>query len=48
VRLPRPRGYAMLATPEFGELRRLVLDIIHEDSVLAFEHIEDRAASAGR
>jgi ABC-type nitrate/sulfonate/bicarbonate transport system ATPase subunit len=47
VRLPRPRGYAMLATPEFGELKRQVLDIIHEESVLALEHVEDRAARAG-
>ncbi len=38
VPLPRPRGYALLATPEFGELKRQVLDVIHEESVLALEH----------
>ena len=45
VPLPRPRGYAMLATPEFGELKRQVLDVIHEESVLALEHAGDRAAA---
>ena len=44
VRLPRPRGYAILATPEFGDLKRQVLDVIHEESVLALEHAGDRAA----
>lgn len=43
VPLPRPRGYAMLATPEFGELKRQVLDVIHEESVLALEHAGDGA-----
>ena len=38
VSLARPRGYALLATPEFGELKRQVLDVIHEESVLALEH----------
>ncbi len=45
VALPRPRGYAMLATPEFGELKRQVLDVIHEESLLALEHLGDRAAA---
>ena len=47
VPLPRPRGYAILATPEFGELKRQVLEIIHEESVLALEHAGDGAV-AGR
>jgi NitT/TauT family transport system ATP-binding protein len=38
VPLTRPRGYALLATPEFAELKRQVLDVIHEESVLALEH----------
>jgi ABC-type nitrate/sulfonate/bicarbonate transport system ATPase subunit len=46
VPLPRPRGYAILATPEFGDLKRQVLDVIHEESVLALEHAGDRAAAA--
>ena len=46
VPLPRPRGYAILATPEFGNLKRQVLDLIHEESLLALEHAGDRAAAA--
>jgi NitT/TauT family transport system ATP-binding protein len=42
VPLPRPRGYAILATPEFGALKRQVLDVIHEESLLALEHTGDR------
>ena len=38
VPLTRPRGYALLATPGFAELKRQVLDVIHEESVLALEH----------
>jgi hypothetical protein len=36
----------MLATPEFGALKRQVLDIIHEESVLALQHARDSAAEA--
>jgi ABC-type nitrate/sulfonate/bicarbonate transport system ATPase subunit len=46
VPLPRPREYSMLATPEFGALKRQVLDIIHEESVLALQHARDSAAEA--
>ena len=46
VPLPRPRGYALLATPEFAALKRQVLDIIHEESVLALEHAADRSGNA--
>jgi NitT/TauT family transport system ATP-binding protein len=45
VALPRPRGYAMLATAEFGELKRQVLDVIHEESVLALEHVGERTVA---
>jgi ABC-type nitrate/sulfonate/bicarbonate transport system ATPase subunit len=38
VPLPRPRGYAVLATPAFADLKRQVLDVIHEESLLALEH----------
>jgi NitT/TauT family transport system ATP-binding protein len=44
VPLVRPRGYAVQATPEFAALKRQVLDVIHEESVLALEHSGDRAA----
>ena len=47
VPLPRPRGYAILATAEFGALKRQVLDIIHEESLLALQHAGDGAARAG-
>ncbi|MCC7023512.1 MAG: ABC transporter ATP-binding protein [Thermomicrobiales bacterium] len=46
VPLHRPREYSMLATPEFGALKRQVLDIIHEESVLALQHARDHAAEA--
>ena len=45
--LARPRGYALLATPEFGELKRQVLDVIHEESVLALEHAAAEAPAGG-
>jgi ABC-type nitrate/sulfonate/bicarbonate transport system ATPase subunit len=45
VPLPRPRSYAIQATPEFAALKRQVLDIIHEESILALEHAGDRTAS---
>jgi NitT/TauT family transport system ATP-binding protein/sulfonate transport system ATP-binding protein len=48
VLLPRPRGYAMLATPAFADLKRQVLDLIHEESLLALEHAGDRAAAESR
>ncbi len=35
VPLARPRSYALLASPTFGELKRQVLDVIHEESVQA-------------
>jgi NitT/TauT family transport system ATP-binding protein len=37
VSLPRPRSYALLASPHFGDLKRRVLDVIHEESVLALD-----------
>jgi ABC-type nitrate/sulfonate/bicarbonate transport system ATPase subunit len=48
VTLPRPRGYALLATPEFAALKRQVLDIIHEESVLALERAGVRVGDAHR
>jgi NitT/TauT family transport system ATP-binding protein len=47
VPLTRPRGYALLATPEFAELKRQVLDVIHEESVLALEHAAAGAPAGG-
>ena len=37
VPLPRPRSYALLASPMFAELKRQVLDVIHEESILAMD-----------
>jgi ABC-type nitrate/sulfonate/bicarbonate transport system ATPase subunit len=48
VPLPRPRDYTVLATPEFAALKRQVLDLIHEESVLALEHARDATAASGR
>ena len=47
VPLTRPRGYALLATPEFAEIKRQVLDVIHEESVLALEHAGAGAPAGG-
>jgi hypothetical protein len=38
----------VLATPEFAALKRQVLDLIHEESVLALEHAGATTSASGR
>jgi NitT/TauT family transport system ATP-binding protein len=37
VPLPRPRSFDTLKTPEFGEIRRQVIEVIHQETLKAVE-----------
>jgi hypothetical protein len=43
VDLPRPRTFEMVSGPQFAELRKQVVGIIHEESLKAVESELTRA-----